>query len=123
MLAEACRASGMPSKVVSHGAAALELALSSQPALVVAQVDLPLVDGFKLAEILRANPRTRSARFLFLAEEEGRLGNVGGVGDELLLSSTNRDDVVARIDEIIERQDRIDTLDAASQGGGRLRAS
>lgn len=121
LLAAACRASGMASKMVTHGAAALELALSAQPALIVAQLDLPLVDGFKLAEILRANPRTRGVRFLFLTEEEGRLGELGAIGDELVIGSVGRDEMVARIGELIERQDRIDSLDAATQGGGQSR--
>ena len=57
---------------------------------------------------------------MFLADDEGRLGDASGVGNELLLASTRREDIVARIEELVERQDRIDTLDAASQGGGKV---
>jgi CheY-like chemotaxis protein len=67
-IAEACRASGLACQVTSHGAAALETALAELPAVLVAQLDLPLIDGPKLAAILRANPRTQGARVLFVSE-------------------------------------------------------
>ena len=67
-IAEACRASGLENRVTSHGAAALEVALAELPAVLVAQLDLPLIDGVKLAAILRANPRTQPTRLLFVSE-------------------------------------------------------
>ena len=67
-IAEACRASGLTCQVTSHGAAALETALAVLPAVLVAQLDLPLIDGPKLAAILRANPRTQPTRMLFVSE-------------------------------------------------------
>ena len=67
-IADACRASGLTCQVTSHGAAALEAALAGLPAVLVAQLDLPLIDGPKLAAILRANPRTQPTRMLFVSE-------------------------------------------------------
>ena len=67
-IAEACRAGGLTCQVTSHGAAALEAALAELPAVLVAQLDLPLIDGPKLAAILRANPRTQPTRLLFVSE-------------------------------------------------------
>ena len=54
--------------MTSHGAAALETALGELPAVLVAQLDLPLIDGPQLAAILRANPRTQPTRMLFVSE-------------------------------------------------------
>ena len=67
-IAEACRAGGLTCQVTSHGAAALEAALAELPVVLVAQLDLPLIDGPKLAAILRANPRTQPTRLLFVSE-------------------------------------------------------
>ena len=67
-------------QAVSQGAAALEVSLGSPPDLIVSEVDLPLVCGLKLAEILRANPRTRAVRFLFLGAETSSPSSVE-VGD------------------------------------------
>jgi len=67
-IAEACESLGLASRVVSHGAAALETALAEVPAVLVVECDLPLIDGKKLGEILHANPRTQSIRLLFLGD-------------------------------------------------------
>jgi hypothetical protein len=116
-LVDACRTAGHPSRLAPHGASALELALGTQPAVVVSQLDLPLVDAIKLAEILRANPRTRDARFLFLGPGDS-LGARGSVGDRLLPSETPLNEIVRNIEDLFERKGRIDSLDAASQDGG-----
>ena len=57
-IAVACRSLGIEVRAASHGAAALEIALADKPAAIVAQLDLPLIDGTQLAEILRTNPHT-----------------------------------------------------------------
>lgn len=71
-IAEACESLGLKSRVVSHGAAALETALAEVPAVLVVESDLPLIDGEKLGEILRANPRTHSIRLLFLGNRNAQ---------------------------------------------------
>jgi CheY-like chemotaxis protein len=115
-LAEACERVGVPCKTGPHGAAALEMALSERPGLVVAQLDLPLVDAAKLAEILRANPRTRRSRFLFLGEESER-ASLAAPGDLLLPSGSSTEELVRIIEEMVARQDRLDAVDAATTSG------
>jgi hypothetical protein len=112
-----CSIAGLPCKLAPHGAAALEIALATQPAVVVAQVDLPLVDATKLAEILRANPRTRSTRFIFLGPGES-LGSRGAVGDHLLPSNARPSEIVSSILQVLERQEHIDSIDSLSKPGG-----
>ena len=111
-VATALEAAGHPCAVAEHGAAALEVALEDQPRVIVTQVDLPLVDAPKLAEILRANPRTRSVRFLFLGVEAGREGAIGGVGDACLPTSAETNDVQDSVEVLLERQERIEALEA-----------
>ncbi len=65
-VASACRLLGIEVCVAIHGAAALEIALAEKPAAMVAHVDLPLIDGTRLAEILHTNPHTRAMRMLFI---------------------------------------------------------
>ncbi len=67
-LAAACEQLGLGAKVVTHGAAALEVALSNPPSVLVAQIALPLIDGEQLGGILQANPRTRSVGVIYLAD-------------------------------------------------------
>ena len=109
-LADACRAAQIECREAPHGAAALELALSEKPGIVVAQLELPLVGAVKLAEILRANPRTRAAHFLFLGDDP-KLARQVGVGDELLPSEFSSEELIARIEACFEKQVRMDMLD------------
>ena len=67
-LAAACEQLGLGANVVTHGAAALEIALSKPPSVLIAQFSLPLIDGAQLGEILQANPRTRSVGVIYLAD-------------------------------------------------------
>ena len=68
-LAAACTERGIDVQVATHGARALEIALAELPVALVTQLDLPLIEGARLAEILRANPRTESTGILFIADE------------------------------------------------------
>jgi CheY-like chemotaxis protein len=67
-MAAACSARGIHVEIASHGARALEIALAELPVAIVAQLDLPLIEGTRLAEILRANPRTRAIGILFISD-------------------------------------------------------
>src|SRR5262245_52457699 len=74
-LARACESQGLGARVAVHGAAALEQALAVQPAALVVEIDLPLIDGPRLAEILRANPRTAQTAVLFIANHPSADGD------------------------------------------------
>ena len=103
-LGEACVARGFATSFASQGAEALEMALADVPDVVVAPVDLPLIDAARLAEILRANPRTQDARFLFL----GRSGAEAraGVFDEVLPPQSSADEVALRVEAMLAQRAR-----------------
>ncbi len=82
-IAEACAARGLACQVAAHGGSALELALDEVPRVLVSQIDLPLIDGPRLASILRANPRTRALEVLYLGEEAGHADRPD-LGDRVL---------------------------------------
>lgn len=111
-VANALEVAGHPCQVAAHGAAGLEVALSEQPKIVVAQVELPLVDANKLAEILRANPRTRSVRFLFVGEDAGRADVLGVVGDASIDANAGVEEIQQAVEVLLERQARIERLEA-----------
>jgi DNA-binding response OmpR family regulator len=111
-VADALEVAGHPCQVSSHGAAGLEAALSEQPTVIVAQVGLPLVDANKLAEILRANPRTRGVRFLFVGGESGRTEAFGTVGDASINANAEVAEIQQAVEVLLERQARIERLEA-----------
>jgi CheY-like chemotaxis protein len=110
-VAHALEAGGHVCRVAPHGAAGLEVALAEPPSVVVAQVDLPLVDATKLAEILRANPRTRNVRFVYLGGDPHR-SPPGGVGDIQLEHGAETEEVIEAVTTLLERQERMQVLEA-----------
>lgn len=67
---EALAGNGWSVARASHGPGALELALVQAPDVLVCALELPLIDGGRLADILRANPNTRELGVVYLAEDE-----------------------------------------------------
>lgn len=113
-VAKACTARGFTTRCAPHGAAALEAALAEVPDVVVAPADLGLVPTPRLAEILRANPRTQGVRFLFVGGAEGA-GRAGF--DEVLPSGAEPDAVAASAEALLTRRARIDAVER--EAGGR----
>jgi len=106
-IAESCGARGFSTTFAAHGAAALEAALADVPDVVVAPLELPLIDARKLAEILRANPRAQNVRFLFL----GRMSAADrqeSYFDEVLPPSTEADEISVRVEALLAQRARID---------------
>lgn len=68
-LARPLSESGLDVRVCPDGAKALELALTSDPELIVVDSDIPLIPAPKLFHILRSNPRTEGLAFFFLGRE------------------------------------------------------
>jgi len=117
-VANALEAVGHTCHVAAHGAAGLEVALAEQPKVIVAQVDLPLVDAMKLAEILRANPRTRGVRFLFVGGDPTRDDAIGSLGDITLDADAEIEQIERAIELLLDRQARIERLEARADTDG-----
>lgn len=100
LIAEACGSLGLASRVVSHGAAALETALADLPAVLVVERDLPLIDGERLGEILHANPRTQSIELLFLGDRSVEATSAGGA--PVFGPSTAPEDIAEAVRALLE---------------------
>jgi CheY-like chemotaxis protein len=110
----ACAARGFSTRFAADGAAALESALSDMPEVVVAPTDLALIDGPKLAEILRANPRTQGTRFVFLGKPQESPPDTGYF-DEVLASSADADEVAMRVEAILAQHARINAMEREAE--------
>ncbi len=100
-LAAACEELGLAANLAIHGAAALEVALSNPPVVLIAQFGLPLIDGAQLGEILQANPRTRSVGVIYLADNasEAERKHVGG---EIVGPTIDSQAVARRVQALVE---------------------
>ena len=68
-LAEPLAERGLGVTFAETGAAALEAVIAETPSAAVLTDALPLIDAQRLAEILRANPRTRGVRLIYLGAD------------------------------------------------------
>lgn len=122
-LAEACGARGYATSFARHGAAALEVALGDVPDVLVAAMDLDLIEAPKLAEILRANPRTQAVRFLFLGRDQSATQE-RGYFDDSIDPDASAEDVALRIEAMLAKRERIDAVqreaDAEKEVQGKL---
>ncbi len=114
-IATSLEAAGHACRVAADGAAALEMALADTPRLIVTRGNLPLLSPDKLVEILRANPRTRSARFLFLGLEASESEQLAGVGDETLEASAETNEIHDAVERLLEREARIASLEERAE--------
>ena len=55
----------------ADGAEALQIAEREQPAIVLLDVDMPVMDGIEVCRALRANPRTSAATIVMLTAASG----------------------------------------------------
>jgi len=92
-LGRACEALGLRAAVALHGASALEQALALQPEALVVEIDLPLIDAPRLAQILRANPRTAALAMLFIGSGQAGASGPAAQAASVLPGHTDPDTI------------------------------
>jgi 2-phospho-L-lactate guanylyltransferase (CobY/MobA/RfbA family) len=102
-LAAICADLDLETRVATHGAAALEIALAEPPEVLVVQLGLPLIDGVQLGGILHANPRTNSVELIFLADAGAEAAQTGLDG-EIIAPPADLDALARRVQTLIEKQ-------------------
>jgi PAS domain S-box-containing protein len=86
---------------VADGQAALEVARSQPPELVLTDVMMPRLDGVGLLRELRADPRLREIPVILLsarAGEEARVGGMAEGADDYLIKPFNSRELLARVE-------------------------
>jgi signal transduction histidine kinase len=88
---------------------AIKMAEETQPDLIVCDVMMPLMDGFRVRETLATNPLTNSIPFLFLsarASQTDKLRGLEGSADDYITKPFDPRELVARINAVFRRQDQ-----------------
>jgi CheY-like chemotaxis protein len=106
--------SGFDSIISHDGASALNKALSEMPSVIVLSVALPTIDGIKLSQILRSNPRTENIPVIFLSESDIYIPHFQRHRDSLFIKPVNVDEVAARIYSIFDKFEK--TLEVSREG-------
>jgi CheY-like chemotaxis protein len=107
-LREACAVRGYATRTVPHGAAALEMAVREPPDVLVAAARLDLIGSDQLLQILRANPRTRRVRFVFMGGAPGRGAEEWGAA--ALPPDADADAVGEAVAELLARGSELDAV-------------
>ena len=88
------------------GAKALELALRHFPQLLVVDSDVPLLPAARLAQILRANPRTEGLSIFFVGREGEEIEGFQRLRDQFVLRPFNQEQLLLSIAAHFSRRDR-----------------
>lgn len=86
----------------------VRMAAETQPDLIVCDVMMPLMDGFKLRDELSADPLTSGIPFLFLsarASQTDKLRGLEGGADDYVTKPFDPRELVARINAVFRRQE------------------
>lgn len=98
------------------GAAALELALSEAPDVVVSDVRMPKVDGFEVCRRLKGTPATRLVPVVLVTGMDGmndRLDGINAGADDFLTKPVNAQELRARVRSLVRLKRFTDDLDSA----------
>jgi DNA-binding response OmpR family regulator len=100
---------GFQTLEAADGETALALARTEQPDLILLDVMLPGIDGWRVAEELAASPETREIPILFLSarsdrSDEERGHEVGGLG--YITKPFDPEELIDRIRDVLERTTR-----------------
>ncbi len=101
---------GYAVQICSDGAKALELSLRSFCALMVVDCDVPLLAAEKLAQILRANPRTEGMAFFFVGQEGEEIAGFRRHKDQFILRPFNREQLLTAIASFFGRRERTEQV-------------
>jgi signal transduction histidine kinase len=91
-------------RATANGMAALAVAHSWRPDIIIADVMMPQMDGFELLKRWRANEDTRDIPFIMLsarAGEEARIEGMSAGADEYLVKPFSSRELTARIESLV----------------------
>ena len=106
-IAAVCTDRNLVVETVGQGAVALERSIESPPDLLICPLDLPILDGAKLAEILRNNPRSRGVSFIYLLEDALDAPVGMEVWDRIVLAPWQHEQISEGIMAALERGPRL----------------
>ena len=95
---------------IAHwGEDGIKICQDEQPDIVILDIQLPDIDGFKVAMILRTNQRTKNIPFIFLTEKKARDDRLQGLelqADDYITKPFDIQELRLRVRNAIERSVR-----------------
>lgn len=110
LISDILKAEGYRVLAAADGRTGIELAIDYLPDLIISDVNMPDVDGYRVLTALRKNPATMSIPFIFLsalgAEQDIRSG-MGLGADDYLTKPFYIKDLLTAVRVRLEKQERI----------------
>jgi CheY-like chemotaxis protein len=81
-----------------------------KPDVIISDIIMPVMDGWKFCESIRKNPDTTSIPFLFLTGEKDVPKRIRGLklgADDYLTKPFSRDELVSRVSRMLEKVSRV----------------
>ena len=119
VVADAFKPRGYEVLVAADGSDALRVVSTRVPDLIVADILMPVMDGWRLCEELRRDARTKEIPFIFLSTEKEVQKRVQAFklgADDFLTKPFSQEELVARADRLLDRVQRLEHLARASDG-------
>ena len=116
-IGDVLRSQGMRVRVAEHGLEGLSMALKRAPQVLLTDLEMPVMDGWKLLQMVRARPRLSHVPVVFLtrlSDEASRLKGYRLGVDDYLPKDTPPDELVARLLAVAGRRWR-----ARERGAGQ----
>src|ERR1700687_5603341 len=109
--------------VADNGPAALELAETEMPDIILLDVMMPLMDGFEVCRRLKANPRTADVPVVMvtaLSDVADRLRGLESGADEFLTKPVNDTALFARVRSLVRLKRMMEELRLREEICGRV---
>lgn len=119
VVADAFKPRGYEVMVAADGADALRMVRSRVPDLIVADILMPVMDGWRLCEELRRDAATKEIPFIFLTTEKEVQKRVQAFklgADDYLTKPFSQEELVARADRLLDRVAKLKDLTKAAEG-------
>jgi DNA-binding response OmpR family regulator len=105
-----------------NGVIALQKILNNQPDLVIMELDLKIIGGKKISQIVRANPKLAEIPFFFLSSKQVEIATFNKAKDSLILKPFNFHEIFSKIDAHFNKLEEKtpESLDLKSEISGHL---
>jgi CheY-like chemotaxis protein len=101
------RARGDQVRLAADGFEALAMCLKSAPDLILADLQMPRMDGWQLLRVVRGRPSLASVPVIFLtsvSDEDERLHGYQLGVDDFVVKPYRDEELLARVERVVERQ-------------------
>ena len=111
---------GYEVELATNGKEALEKVAEQPPALILLDLEMPVMDGFEACNLLKSDPETEDIPVIMFTGLEATSDKVKGIrkgADDYVVKTVDPEEIQARIEMILRRSQRYERPTATSDNG------